>query len=171
MLQRLIDHWVDGGVLAGVLLLVLSPLAVIITNVPGVWGVIAASLDAASTVDLGWALVAVHLVLVNAVVHIVHGMVYRRDNPGLGTAIVVFLPLGTATLILVDRAGGRRLARPPRGRSGHRGGHPCSHPAARAAAAGADAAEAGGSGGPRRGARLIWLGSSQNNLSHGLHPH
>lgn len=160
MLQRLIAHWVYGGVLAGVLLLVLSPLllsgwppalaatflllpaymvhqyeehdqdrfrrffnetlgqglevlsplAVFITNVPGVWGVIAASLYAARTVGLGWALVAVYLVLVNAVVHIVHGIVFRRYNPGLGTAILVFLPLGTATLMLVDRAGGGALA-------------------------------------------------------------
>ena len=156
MLQRLISYWVYGGVLAGILLLVLSPLlvagwstplaatflllpaymvhqyeehdhdrfrlffnetigkgfdvlsplAVFITNVPGVWGVIALSLYGAVSFSLGWALVAVYLVLVNAVVHIVHGMIFRRYNPGLFTALVVFLPLGAVTLVLIDRAGG-----------------------------------------------------------------
>jgi hypothetical protein len=85
---------------------VLSPLAVFITNVPGVWGVIALSLYGAVSFSLGWALVAVYLVLVNAVVHIVHAIVFRRYNPGLFTALVVFLPLGVVTLVLIDRAGG-----------------------------------------------------------------
>lgn len=154
-LQRLIAHWVYGGVLAGLLLLVLSPLliadwstplaatflllpaymihqyeehdhdrfrhffnetigkgfdvlsplAVFVTNVPGVWGVIALSLYGAAADNLGWSLVAVYLVLVNAVVHIVHAVIFRRYNPGLFTAVVVFLPLGAFTLIAVNRGG------------------------------------------------------------------
>lgn len=156
MLQRLITQWVYGGALAGLLLLVLSPLliadwstplaatflllpaymihqfeehdndrfrlffnetigkgfdvlsplAVFVINVPGVWGVIALSLYGAASVNLGVALVAVYLVLVNAVVHIGHGVIFRRYNPGLVTAVVVFLPLGAFTLIAIDRAGG-----------------------------------------------------------------
>jgi hypothetical protein len=84
----------------------LTPLVVFITNVPGVWGVIALSLYAAAHWGIGWALVAAYLVLVNAVVHIVHGVVFRGYNPGLGTAIAIFLPLGGATVALVDGAGG-----------------------------------------------------------------
>jgi hypothetical protein len=85
---------------------VLSPLAVFITNVPGVWGVIALSLYGAVWFNLGWALVAVYLVLVNAVVHIVHALLFRRYNPGLTTALVLFLPLGWFTLAVINRAGG-----------------------------------------------------------------
>lgn len=160
MLQRLIAHWMYGGALAGILLLllspllltgwpeplaasflllpaymlhqyeehdrdrfrlffnqtigrgyeVLSPLAVFITNVPGVWGVIAVSLYASTLFNLGWALIAVYLVLVNALVHIVHAIVFRRYNPGLISAVSVFLPLGSGTLWLIDRAGGGSLS-------------------------------------------------------------
>jgi hypothetical protein len=160
MLQRLITQWVYGGALAGLLLLVLSPLlianwsiplavtflhlpaymihqyeehdhdrfrlffnetigkgfdvlsplAVFVTNVPGVWGVIALSLYGAVSVNLGWALIAVYLVLVNAVVHIVHAVIFRRYNPGLVTAVVVFLPLVAFTLIAVNHAGGGSMS-------------------------------------------------------------
>lgn len=85
---------------------VLSPRTVFITNVPGVWGVIALSLYGAVWLNLGWALIAVYLVLVNAVVHIVHAVLFRRYNPGLVTALVLFLPLGWFTLALINRAGG-----------------------------------------------------------------
>lgn len=85
---------------------VLSPLAVFITNVPGVWGVVALSLYGAVWFNLGWALIAVYLVLVNAVVHIVHAVLFRRYNPGLVTALVLFLPLGWFTLAVINRAGG-----------------------------------------------------------------
>lgn len=155
MLQRLISYWVYGGALAGVLLLVLTPLlvagwppalaatflllpvymlhqleehngdrfrlffnatigkgrdvlspaAVFITNVPGVWGVMAASLWLAKAVAPGFALIAVYLVLVNAVVHIIHAVIFRGYNPGLWTAVVLFLPLGGLALWLVQRSG------------------------------------------------------------------
>jgi Protein of unknown function with HXXEE motif len=83
---------------------VLSPMAVFITNVPGVWGVIALSLYAATLIHIGWALIAVYLVLVNAFVHIIHALIFRRYNPGLGTALVIFLPLGFITLGLIHEA-------------------------------------------------------------------
>ena len=44
--------------------------------------------------------------LVNAVVHIVHAIRFRRYNPGLLTAVALFLPLGMATLLWIHRAGG-----------------------------------------------------------------
>lgn len=89
---------------------VLSPLAVFITNVPGAWGVIVLSLYAAASSGLGWALVAVYLVLVNAVAHVVHAIVFRCYNPGLFSAVVVFLPLGTATLVFIHRANAGSVA-------------------------------------------------------------
>ena len=70
------------------------------------WGVISLSLYGAALFSLGWALIAVYLVLVNAVVHIVHAILFRRYNPGLFTALVLFLPMGVITLVLIDRAGG-----------------------------------------------------------------
>lgn len=89
---------------------VLSPLAVFITNVPGVWGVITLSLYGAARIGLGWALVAVYLVLVNALVHMAHAIIYRRYNPGLVTAVAVFLPLGFHVLHLIDEAGAGTVA-------------------------------------------------------------
>ncbi|MBD2327122.1 HXXEE domain-containing protein [Alkalinema sp. FACHB-956] len=79
----------------------LSKTAVFVTNVPGVWLVITAALYAASAAHPGWCLVAVYLVLVNAFVHIAHAILFRRYNPGLGTALLLFLPLGCYTLWLV----------------------------------------------------------------------
>lgn len=89
---------------------VLSPRAVFITNVPIVWGLLAASLYAAARLGPEWALVPAWLVLVNAIAHIAHGLVFRRYNPGLATALVVFIPLGVFTLYAVDAAGAGSLA-------------------------------------------------------------
>lgn len=160
MAERLIACWVYGGALAGLLLLLLSPLllaswpaavaatflllpaymlhqyeehdgdrfrlffnatvgqgsdllsplAVFLINVPGVWGVMVLALYGAVFFDLGWALIAVYLVLVNAMVHIAHGVAFRSYNPGLWTAGVVFLPLGLTTLYLLHEAGARALS-------------------------------------------------------------
>lgn len=79
----------------------LTPLAVFIINVPGTWLAIALSLLAAARAGHGWALVAVYLVLVNAVVHVAYSAVFKKYNPGLGTAVGVFLPLGAWTLWLI----------------------------------------------------------------------
>lgn len=156
MVQRLFRNWVYGGMLAGVLLLLLSPLLigswplvlaltflhlpvymlhqfeehdddrfrrfvnarlgpgkgglspaeVFAINVPGVWGVIAISLYLAKWVNVGLALIAVYLVLVNGVIHIAQGAIGRNYNPGLITAILLFLPLGGYTLWQVHLAGG-----------------------------------------------------------------
>ena len=84
----------------------LTPWAVFITNVAGVWGVVGLSLYGAFYGGLGWALVAVNLVLVNALVHIVHAVIFRRCNPELVTAVVVFLLLGSFTLHLINQSGG-----------------------------------------------------------------
>jgi hypothetical protein len=85
---------------------VLSPLAVFIVNVPGVWGVIATSLYLAAAVDIGFALIAAYLTLVNAAVHVLPALIRRRYNPGTVTALVLFVPLGTLCVWRVQLAGG-----------------------------------------------------------------
>ncbi len=71
---------------------VLSPLAVFVINVPGVWGLIVVSFYLCANVAAGYGLIAVYLTLVNALVHIAHGVILRAYNPGLGTAVALFLP-------------------------------------------------------------------------------
>ncbi len=80
--------------------------AVFLINVPGVWGVIAVSLGLAVMVNIGFASIAAYLLLVNAVIHIAHAMIFRSYNPGLGTAILLFLPLGGMDIWEIQRAGG-----------------------------------------------------------------
>ena len=155
MFGRLIAHWVYGGFLAGLLLLllapvlvhswpaplaatflclpvymvhqyeehdndrfrqfvnrqigrgeVLSPLAVFIINVPGVWGVVGISLALAATVGVGFGLIAAYLIVVNGVIHVIHALIKRGYNPGLGTAIALFLPLGGYGIAAIQQAGG-----------------------------------------------------------------
>lgn len=80
--------------------------AVFIINVPGVWGVIAVSLYLAQYVALGYGLVAIYLPIVNAFAHIGAALRLRAYNPGLITAIVLFLPVGAYGIWTIDRAGG-----------------------------------------------------------------
>lgn len=84
---------------------VLSHQAVFVINVPGVWGIIAASFYLASYVSLGYGLIAVYLTLVNAIVHIGAAAVTRYYNPGLGTAVFLFLPVGIFGLRELQRTG------------------------------------------------------------------
>jgi hypothetical protein len=160
MLARLINSWVYGGTLAGLLLLVLLPAlatgwslalvavllqlpvymlhqyeehdndrfrqffnqtmfggrevlsrgAVFVINVPGVWGVIAASFCLARFVNIGFGLIAVYLTLVNAVVHVISAVALKRYNPGLVSAVAVFLPASIFGLWQIDQAGGGAVA-------------------------------------------------------------
>ncbi len=55
--------------------------------------------------DLGFALIAVYLALVNAAMHIAHAIVFRMYNAGLGSAILLFLPLGAYSLWQVQASG------------------------------------------------------------------
>lgn len=75
---------------------VLSVAAVFVINVGGVWGTMAATLWPMRTVSPGWGLIGAYLLLVNALLHIVQAVALRRSNPGLVTAVVLFLPLGAA---------------------------------------------------------------------------
>jgi len=80
----------------------LTTVAVVVINVPLVWGVFLAALYLARFVAVGWGLIAVYAMLVNALVHIAAAIVQRGYNPGLATAVLVFLPLsiwGLATIV------------------------------------------------------------------------
>lgn len=84
---------------------VLSPVDVFIANVPGVWGVCAVSWWLAATVNVGYGLIAIDLIAVNAFVHLVHALVFRRYNPGLATGIVLFVPLAIVGIRTIQHAG------------------------------------------------------------------
>ena len=76
----------------------LTHAAVAVINLPGVWGIDALALSMAVFLRPGFGLIAVYLALVNAVVHVAAALVQRRYNPGLVTAVGVFLPLSAVSL-------------------------------------------------------------------------
>jgi hypothetical protein len=88
----------------------LSPAAVFAINIPGVWGVICVALYLAAWVNVGCALIAVYLVLVNAAAHIGQAVLLRMYNPGLASGALLFVPLGGCSLYEVQRAGGGAVA-------------------------------------------------------------
>jgi hypothetical protein len=59
----------------------------------------------AARVALGLGLIAVYLMLINAVVHIVGALRSRSYDPGLVTAIVLFLPVGGYALWRIQASG------------------------------------------------------------------
>lgn len=81
---------------------VLTVSDVFVINIIGVWTVLAATfwlVHLAGPVNgPGWGLIAVWLILVNALAHIGQAIAMRCSNPGLWTAILVFLPLGLLSL-------------------------------------------------------------------------
>lgn len=77
---------------------VLSPLAVFVINIGGVWAIDAVAFGLAARVRLGLGLIAVYLSLINGVSHGVMALIMRCYNPGLVTGVGLFLPLGLATL-------------------------------------------------------------------------
>lgn len=83
----------------------LTPMATLVINVVGVWLVDLISLYLAFFVNPGFGLIAVYLAVVNAVVHLVAAVVLRAYNPGLWTAILLFLPLGAWSLYVLTSAG------------------------------------------------------------------
>mgnify|MGYP006282452037 CR=1 FL=1 len=155
MIQRLINNWVYGGFLAGVLMLglfaalgadwsaafwivalqlpvymihqfeehdadrfrifvnealgggreALTPGAVFVINIYGVWGVNLVSILLARYVDVGFGLIGVWLTLLNGLIHIAQGVALRKYNPGLITAVAMFLPLGIAGVWMLARSG------------------------------------------------------------------
>jgi hypothetical protein len=84
---------------------VLTPLAVFVTNIIGVWAVLGAAFWLAASVNLGYGFIAAYLLLLNAVIHIVQAIAARTYNPGLITAIVLFFPAGFWCLRSVQAGG------------------------------------------------------------------
>lgn len=84
---------------------VLTPFAVFVINIGAVWMLDVVALYLAWQVDLGLGLIAVYLMLVNAVVHIAGALRTRSYNPGLVTAIVLFLPAGSYALWHIEASG------------------------------------------------------------------
>jgi hypothetical protein len=84
---------------------VLTPLGVFIVNVPGVWGVIAASFYLAAYGSIGYGLIAIYLTLVNALVHIVFSVIFRAYNPGVATAVLLFLPASAFGIVVLQQTG------------------------------------------------------------------
>lgn len=78
----------------------LSRFDVFVINIVGVWGVLAGVLMLTRSVDAGWSVLAAYLLLVNALVHVGPALAMRAVNPGIFTAIALFLPLGSALLVL-----------------------------------------------------------------------
>jgi hypothetical protein len=78
---------------------VLSVRAVFIINFLGVWVLLAACLWLVRIAGEGWAALAGWLLVVNALLHVGQGIALRRYNPGLVTAVLLLLPLGTLTLV------------------------------------------------------------------------
>ncbi|WP_299131304.1 HXXEE domain-containing protein [uncultured Amaricoccus sp.] len=83
----------------------LSRFDVFVINIVGVWGVDTVAIWLAARLHLGLGLIAVYLSLVNALAHCGQAVAMRRYNPGLITAILLFIPLGVATLWVLARTG------------------------------------------------------------------
>jgi len=96
--RRFINNLIGGG------RDVLSRGAVFVINVPGVWGINLLSILLAFFVDLGFGLIGVYLTLVNGLVHVAQAIRLRSYNPGLVSALVLFLPVSGFALAYVIRS-------------------------------------------------------------------
>ena len=77
---------------------VLSHTAIFIINVVGVWALFSALILLSIKVTTGLGLGVAYLTAINAVTHLGAFLKTRTYNPGLGTAICLFLPLSLTTL-------------------------------------------------------------------------
>lgn len=84
---------------------VLSRLDVFVINIGGVWGIDTIAFWLAARVNIGLGLIAVYLSLVNSIGHCAQAIAMRRYNPGLVTAVLLFIPLGIATLVVLAGTG------------------------------------------------------------------
>jgi hypothetical protein len=88
----------------------LTPIATFWINSLLVWGLDLAALYLACFVDLSLGLIAIYLPIVNAFGHIVPAIVTRKYNPGLLTSMLLFLPVGVTSALVVSRAANSSLA-------------------------------------------------------------
>jgi hypothetical protein len=83
---------------------VLPASAIFVINI-GVWVLNLVSFALAAHVGIGWGLIGVYAMVVNAIVHIADGVAKRAWNPGLVTAVVLFLPVGFGGLWAISATG------------------------------------------------------------------
>ncbi|PQO26898.1 HXXEE domain-containing protein [Blastopirellula marina] len=98
--RRFVNETVAGGHEA------LTPRATMWINVGCVWIVYFIALLMAGLFDVGWGLIAVYTMLLNAIAHIAMTLALHRYNPGLWTAIFLFLPIGGFTWIILSESNG-----------------------------------------------------------------
>jgi len=79
----------------------LATIDILWVNVAAVWGLDLAALYAGRYLGLGWGLAAPYLMLVNALSHIAAAFRFPLYNPGLVTSVLIFAPLGVATLVVI----------------------------------------------------------------------
>ena len=72
---------------------ILTPRALFVINMGGVWVLNVLVMWLVVTRDPGWGLISVYAASFNAVLHLGQAIRMRRYNPGLVTALVVLLPL------------------------------------------------------------------------------
>lgn len=97
--RRFVNQRIFGGRDA------LSIAAVLVINLPVVWGLNLAALYAACLWGAGFGLVAPYAMLLNGITHIAAALRFRGYNPGLVTSVVVFLPLSLATIVVIGPIG------------------------------------------------------------------
>ncbi len=88
----------------------LTTRAVLVINLPIVWGLNLGAFYAAWLFGAGWGLAAPYCLVVNALAHIGASARLRIYNPGLVTAILMFLPLGLLTIAVIAALPGVGLA-------------------------------------------------------------
>lgn len=81
---------------------VLTPGGVFWINIAGVWALFLATFYLARFVALGFALIPIYLTLVNALLHIGPGLRLCGYNPGLWTALILFVPWGAYLLVFFN---------------------------------------------------------------------
>ncbi len=102
--RRFVNAHVAGGAEA------LTPRATMWINVGAVWAAYLGVLLLAAWVDIGLGLIAVYTTLVNAAAHIGAAVALRRSNPGLWTALALFVPGGGWAWAEVSTANGLGIA-------------------------------------------------------------
>lgn len=80
----------------------LTRVDVLVINIGLVWYLLTVAIVLAAAVDVGWGLIAAYALAVNGVAHVGQGIGLRRYNPGLVTAVVLFLPVAAALFLTVE---------------------------------------------------------------------
>ena len=93
-----INQMIGGGKL------ILSDTAIFWINILLVWVLDLSILYIAVYWNSSLGLIAAYLTLFNGLTHIIVALVQRRYNPGLWTSIVLFLPLGGASIVILTMA-------------------------------------------------------------------